>query len=628
MNRNDPSRQGTKSGNAGPEQAWPLKLFIFGEFAPRDPSGLQRAAGAPALAVDKDSLDEAIRRLACRVSLNIPDPLSQDGREQWIDLPLEGIQSFHPEAVANAVPKLRALLDARKQVSLARDKKLPLEDLFFTLKRVRGAERILEMLRAPKPAALGKGEAAAATGIPVESTTPSTPVRKVDLLDSILDRVDLPGAVPPEAAVPAAATDIGRLIERVGEAGPSESVLGANAARELIREVDGMLSVPMNLILSHPEFRRLESLWRGLKLLVERTDFREPIRIEIRNAAKQDLPLSYGELSDQITSEGGVDADTIVLAVYEFDRSSRDLETLRRLAEISEGLQMPLITAAGLDFLGLGSAMEVERLASLGSLFDRPEYSKWRALRESEASRWLTLVFNRFLLRFPYGPEQVRVRAFEFSESWSAPSGDACLWGNPVWAVASLLTRRFAATGWCLEFTGWVNGLVEDLPIREIRLQTGESGQNPLEVMLDENHRADLARAGVAALVSRINTDSAAVLAAPTVHAPERYADPEETRLAARRVTLAFQCFVSRMTACARRLAGAVAPGLSPETVRTLFREILPQFFPGENNAAAVEVEVRDSERLHDSYDVHLTFWPEHAGLALPPVRLRVPVGK
>ena len=170
--------------------------------------------------------------------------------------------------------------------------------------------------------------------------------------------------------------------------------------------------------------------------------------------------------------------------------------------------------------------------------------------------------------------------------------------------------------------------VIEDLPIREVRLRTGESGQSPLEVMMAENQRADLARAGIVTLVSRINTDSAAILSAPTVHAPERYDDPEETRQAARRAALAFQFFVSRMTVCARRLAGAVAPGLSPEMVRTLFREILPQFLPGEKNIEAVEVEVRDSERFLNSYEVHLTFRPERAGVGLPPVQLQMLVGR
>ena len=138
----------------------------------------------------------------------------------------------------------------------------------------------------------------------MEPETAVSSGKKGDLLDSILGMVDLPGAGQPGAAVPPSATDMGRLIAHVGESGTSDSALAAKAAGELVREVDRMLSAQMNLILHHPEFRRLEGLWRGLKLLVERTDFREPIRIEIRNAAKQDLLSSYSEFSDQYHIRG------------------------------------------------------------------------------------------------------------------------------------------------------------------------------------------------------------------------------------------------------------------------------------------------------------------------------------
>jgi type VI secretion system protein ImpC len=627
MNHDKPSRMTAKSGDPGAAEAWPLKLFVFAEFTPCDQTGLAPPAGSAGLPIDKDSFDEVMRRVAGRVSLKIRDLLSGGTQERWIDLPLEGIKSLHPEAVASAVPELRALLEARRQIVQVREKKITLEEFSALAGRLQGGDRLLEILGSARSRIPEKREATATPQVPIKPAVAAPSGGKGDMLDSILGMVDLPGAGQPEAAAPSA-TDVGRLIAHLGEAGAADSALGSETAGELVREVDRILNAQVNLILHHPEFRRLEGLWRGLKMLVERTDFREPIRIEIRSAAKQDLLSSYGAFCDQLAAEDGLSSDALVLALYEFDRSSRDFEMLRRLSEIAEELQMPLISSVGLDFLGLGSGADVERLSCPGALFDQPEYVKWRALRESEAARWLTLVFNRFLLRPAYTPKEARVRAFEFSESSSAPDGADCLWGNPVWAVACLLTRRFAGTGWCLDFTGWENGVIEDLAIREVRLRNAESGRGPLEVMIVESQRADLARAGIATLISRINTDSAAVLSAPTVHAPEHFGDPEETRQAARRATLAFQIFVSRISFCARRLAGAVAPGLAPERVCGLFREGLLQFFPAAHGVEAVAVEVRDSDRHLDNYDVLLTLRPEQGGLGLPPVQLRVLVGK
>src|SRR6476619_611151 len=48
----------------------------------------------------------------------------------------------------------------------------------------------------------------------------------------------------------------------------------------LIAEIDVKLSRQIDEILHHPQFQKLESAWRGLKFLVDRTDFRENIKLE------------------------------------------------------------------------------------------------------------------------------------------------------------------------------------------------------------------------------------------------------------------------------------------------------------------------------------------------------------
>lgn len=51
----------------------------------------------------------------------------------------------------------------------------------------------------------------------------------------------------------------------------------------MIAEIDAKLSRQMDEILHHPDFQALEAAWRGLQLLVDRTDFRENIKIELLN---------------------------------------------------------------------------------------------------------------------------------------------------------------------------------------------------------------------------------------------------------------------------------------------------------------------------------------------------------
>src|SRR5260370_30177944 len=71
----------------------------------------------------------------------------------------------------------------------------------------------------------------------------------------------------------------------------------------MIAEIDTRLSAQVNEILHHPEFQKLESAWRSLKFLVDRTDFRENIRIEILNVSKEDLLTDF-EDAPEVSKSG------------------------------------------------------------------------------------------------------------------------------------------------------------------------------------------------------------------------------------------------------------------------------------------------------------------------------------
>ena len=71
----------------------------------------------------------------------------------------------------------------------------------------------------------------------------------------------------------------------------------------MIAEIDEKLGRQMDEILHHPRFQALESSWKGLQLLVERTNFRENIKIELLNVSRQDL-LDDFEDSPEVTQSG------------------------------------------------------------------------------------------------------------------------------------------------------------------------------------------------------------------------------------------------------------------------------------------------------------------------------------
>lgn len=87
----------------------------------------------------------------------------------------------------------------------------------------------------------------------------------------------------------------------------------------MIAEIDRKLSIQVDEILHNSEFQQLESSWRSLKLLVDKTDFRENIKINILHATKDEL-LDDFEFAPEIVQSGFInmfihqDMDSLVVS--------------------------------------------------------------------------------------------------------------------------------------------------------------------------------------------------------------------------------------------------------------------------------------------------------------------------
>src|SRR6185437_16312572 len=70
----------------------------------------------------------------------------------------------------------------------------------------------------------------------------------------------------------------------------------------LIAEIDQKLSRQVDEIIHNPMFQKLESAWRGLKFVVDRTDFRENIKVEVLNCSKEDLLADFEDTPEVVKS--------------------------------------------------------------------------------------------------------------------------------------------------------------------------------------------------------------------------------------------------------------------------------------------------------------------------------------
>lgn len=308
---------------------------------------------------------------------------------------------------------------------------------------------------------------------------------------------------------------------------------------DMIKEIDRKLSLQVDAIIHHKGFQELESSWRGLKMLVDRTDFRENIKIEVLSVAKDEL-LEDLEDAPEVTMSGlyhhvysaeygqfGGKPYGALIANYELGPGSKDIKLMQQVASISAMSHAPFIAAAGSEFFGLESYDGLPSLKDLESIFEGPQYAKWQSFRESDDSRNVGLTMPRFLLREPYC-EDNPAKNFNYVEDPSQ-SRENFLWGNAAFAFASNLTNSFAKFRWCPNIIGpQSGGAVQDLPMYKYEDHGEIKTMPPTEISLTDRKEYELSEQGFIGLTLRKGTDNATFFSANSVQKPKFFGtDPE-----------------------------------------------------------------------------------------------------
>ncbi len=308
---------------------------------------------------------------------------------------------------------------------------------------------------------------------------------------------------------------------------------------EMIAEIDRKLSSQLDTILHNPTFQKLESAWSGLKFAVDRTNFRENIKIELLNVSKADL-LEDFEDAPEIMKSGlyrqvytaeygqfGGEPYAAMIANYDFGPGPQDVKLLQYAASVSTMSHAPFIAAASSTFFGEDSYLRLPNLKDIKSLTEGPQYTKWKSFRESEDSRSVGLTLPRFLLRLPYGEETNPVKAFNYNET--ADDHDNYLWGNTAYAFATRLTESFAKYRWCPNIIGPASGgTVEDLPVHTFESMGAMESKIPTEVLISERREFELAEEGFIALAMRKGSDNACFFSANSCQKPKYFGQSKE----------------------------------------------------------------------------------------------------
>ena len=314
-----------------------------------------------------------------------------------------------------------------------------------------------------------------------------------------------------------------------------------SVVNQMIAELDRRLGQQVDAVLHHAEVQKLESAWRSLKFLVDRTNFRENVRMEILNVSKDDL-LNDFEDAPEITKSGlykhvytaeygqfGGEPVGAMIANYEFSAHPNDIKLLQYSGSVAAMAHAPFIAAAGPKFFGEERFDTLPNLKDLKSIFEAPQYAKWRSFRESEDARYVGLTVPRFLLRLPYGQETVPVKEFAYEEAYQ--QHDDYLWGNAAFTFASRLTDSFAKFRWCPNIIGpQSGGAVEDLPVHVYKAMGAAEQKIPTEILISERREYELAEEGFISLTMRKGSDNAAFFSASSCQKPKFFGTSKEAK--------------------------------------------------------------------------------------------------
>lgn len=303
-----------------------------------------------------------------------------------------------------------------------------------------------------------------------------------------------------------------------------------------IAEIDAQISRQLDAVMHHPDFQRTEGLWRGLKHLVDNTDYRQNVRTEILDVSKEDLRQDFEDAPEIIQSglywhtyrseydTPGGEPVAALISSYEFDASPQDVSLLRNISKVSAAAHMPFIGSVGSQFFLKKSMEDVAAIKDIANYFDRAEYLKWKSFRETDDSRYIGLTMPRVLGRLPYGPDTIPVRSFNYVEQVKGPDHNKYLWTNATFAFAANMVRSFISNGWCVQIRGpQAGGAVQNLPIHLYDLGTGNQVKIPSEVMIPETREFEFSSLGFIPLSYYKNRDYACFFSANSAQKPVLY---------------------------------------------------------------------------------------------------------
>lgn len=364
----------------------------------------------------------------------------------------------------------------------------------------------------------------------------ATATADMTLLDKIVHEGNM--AVEPSQG-PYAKKLIGQFASQILDEGmkaaPDKGVVAM--INERVAEIDKLLTDQLNAIMHDSAFQALEGSWRGLRDMVFGTETSSRLKLRLLNVTKKellkdlesavdhDMSVLFKKVYEEEYGTFGGHPYSLLIGDYQFGRHPQDMALLERLSKVAAAAHAPFIAAASPALFDMKSFTDLGVPRDLSKVFESAELATWRGFRESEDSRYVSLVLPSYAARLPYGAKTIPVDNFNFEEDVDGKDHSKYLWANSAYQLGLRITDAFAKYGWSTAIRGVEGGgKVEGMTAHAYKTDEGDTVLKcPTEVTITDRREKELNDLGFIAIVNSKGSNFAAFFGGQTVNKPKLY---------------------------------------------------------------------------------------------------------
>src|SRR3712207_2806174 len=200
----------------------------------------------------------------------------------------------------------------------------------------------------------------------LQNQSAAAPATTYSTENSLLDQIVTEGRIGRDEQSKTRGRDIvSQFVNQVLEgsitvAADTEAMINARIA-----QIDRLISAQLDEVMHHAEFQKLESTWRGLKYLLDRSETGENLKIKILNVNKKDLlkdlqkapEFDQSALFKKVYEEefgvfGGAPFGALI-GDYEFGKGGQDMELLEKIAQVAAAGHAPFVAGTSPEMFNL-----------------------------------------------------------------------------------------------------------------------------------------------------------------------------------------------------------------------------------------------------------------------------------